>query len=704
MKKTELLAPAGGRKQYIAAVENGADAIYCGGPLFNARMKADNFTMEELQEMIDYGHLRNVRTYITLNTLIDDSQFEKAFSYAAKLYEAGADALIIQDMGLGREIKRAIPDFPLHLSTQGTVYNVEGVKAAARLGYDRIVLARELTLDEIRECCLTDTEIEVFVHGALCMCYSGQCQLSRHIGGRSGNRGVCAQPCRLPYSGGYPLSPKDICTADLIPSMIDAGVTSFKIEGRMKSPEYTAAVTSIYRKYIDLALAGRPSEVSAGDMQDLMQAFNRGGFMAGYAAGDPGDNLLSGTSPKNMGVYTGTVTSHAKNGIFTMKQEKPLSTGDILEIRSENRSQTMTLTYMKPAGKSEIAAGDIKGKVMPGDKVYRLVSKELNDRAAASFASSYVKADVDMTLTALSGDTLRLTASDKETGITAYYEDGLPVQAAEKKPADEDSIIRQLEKTGDTPFRLSESTVSIDDNIFLPAGRINSARRNVLASLESEKKENFRRSLKSVCPSDIQPAAADPEIQVYASSYEEYKKYESRLAPLGEYRLILPLREITDGKITGADAYIPQVTKGPYDQWLRTCSDEISQYLNENGIRLYAGNLSWVKHFADKGVSVYGDFGLNAVNKYICKLYEDEGAIGCITSLENASPEINGRYPLMITEHEMKEKTLTDRKGQLYSVSFDSFSHKTTIKEAGFHPDINRIKKLAKKETVRIYI
>lgn len=704
MKKTELLAPAGGRKQYIAAVENGADAIYCGGPLFNARMKADNFTMEELQEMIDYGHLRNVRTYITLNTLIDDSQFEKALSYAAKLYEAGADALIIQDMGLGREIKRALPDFPLHLSTQGTVYNAEGVKAAARLGYDRVVLARELTLGEIRECCLTDTEIEVFVHGALCMCYSGQCQLSRHIGGRSGNRGVCAQPCRLPYSGGYPLSPKDICTADLVPSMIDAGVTSFKIEGRMKSPEYTAAVTSIYRKYIDLALAGRPSEVSADDMQDLMQAFNRGGFMEGYAAGDPGDNLLSGASPKNMGVYTGTVTGPAKNGIFTMKQEKPLSTGDILEIRSENRSQTMTLTYMKPAGRSQIAAGDIKGKIMPGDKVYRIVSKELSDRAAASFASSYVKADVDMTLTALSGDTLRLTATDKKTGITAYYEDGLPVQAAEKKPADEAGIIRQLEKTGDTPFRLSESTVSIDDNIFLPAGRINSARRNVLSLLESQKKESFRRTHKDIAPSDISLAESSPGILVYASSYDEYSRFKNRLDRLGDYRLILPLRDVISEKVTFADAYMPQVTKGSYDDWLRTCADEIADYLKENSLTLYAGNLAWVKVFADRGVTVFGDFGLNAVNKYTCKLYEEEGAAGCLPSLENASPEINGRYPLMITEHEMDEKTLTDRKREIYSVSFDSFSHKTVIKEAGFNPDIGKIKKLAEKETVCIYI
>ena len=267
MKKVELLAPAGGPEQFKAAVNAGADAIYLGGSLFNARIGAGNFTLEEMKEAVDFGHLRGVKTFVTLNTLMDDKDLPQALKYASKLYEMGVDALIIQDFGLGKVIRDALPDFELHLSTQATVYNAEGVKAAQKLGYKRTVLSRECTLDDIRECASVG-EVEVFVHGALCVCYSGQCQLSRFIGGRSGNKGMCAQPCRLPYlyryaNGGTsmspsPLSPKDLSMIDRLGDMIEAGAMSFKIEGRMKSPEYVATVVSIYRKYIDATRTERP--------------------------------------------------------------------------------------------------------------------------------------------------------------------------------------------------------------------------------------------------------------------------------------------------------------------------------------------------------------------------------------------------------------------------------------------------------------
>ena len=200
-KRCELLAPAGGTEQLIAAVENGADAVYLGGRMFNARANAGNFSDEEMREAIDFAHRRNVKIHVTMNTLLKDEELEEALSYAAFLYEAGADALIIQDLGLAGLIRQFMPDLPLHFSTQGTVTDLRGVEAAARLGFDRVVLARELSLAEIREICAgTETEIEIFAHGALCVCYSGQCQLSRYFGGRSGNRGACAQPCRLPYA------------------------------------------------------------------------------------------------------------------------------------------------------------------------------------------------------------------------------------------------------------------------------------------------------------------------------------------------------------------------------------------------------------------------------------------------------------------------------------------------------------------------
>lgn len=343
----ELLAPVGGVEQLRAAVCNGADAVYLGGSIFNARMKADNFAGDGLKRAIDYAHERGTKAYITLNTLIKDDELAKAFEYACELYEAGADALILQDMGLSRLIHRHIPDFAMHLSTQGTVYNTQALDLVKDFGFKRVVPARELSLEEIKEMCRfaksSGIEIEVFVHGALCMGYSGQCQMSRLLGGgsgRSANRGLCAQPCRLPYTDENgetfcALSPKDLCTIEELPGLIEAGVDSLKIEGRLKSPEYVATVTRIYRKYLDkyrndyapdrnlssFAMeefqikesdTSKKSqteklEIAATDRRELLQIFNRGGFTSGYLNGNPGEGLLSGQSPKNQGILVGRV-------------------------------------------------------------------------------------------------------------------------------------------------------------------------------------------------------------------------------------------------------------------------------------------------------------------------------------------------------------------------------------------------------------
>ena len=359
----ELLAPVGGWAHLNAAVNNGADAVYMGGTLFNARIYAENFTKDDLPQAIDYAHAHNVKVYITLNTLIKDSELLRAFEYAAWLYEIGADAIIIQDLGLARLLHKYLPDFPLHLSTQGSLYNPEALELARELGFSRVVPARELSIREIEAVCReahalgicdnkaakaglrmsdaagdacgsSDMEIEVFVHGALCMCYSGQCQLSRGLStkgdSRSGNRGTCAQPCRHAYTDdqgnrSYALSPKDLCYIEHIPELIAAGVNSFKIEGRIKSPEYVALVTRIYRKYIDKyaellrsndwnhEVARQAYSVRPQDINYLKQAFNRGGFTTGYLFGNPGRDILSGSSPKNQGVAIGRVVAIIDN-------------------------------------------------------------------------------------------------------------------------------------------------------------------------------------------------------------------------------------------------------------------------------------------------------------------------------------------------------------------------------------------------------
>ncbi|MCE5286753.1 MAG: U32 family peptidase, partial [Pelosinus sp.] len=255
---TELLAPVGSQEALIAAVESGADALYMAGKSFGARAYAPNFDEEELAAAVRFAHLRSVSVYITVNTLIDDSEIPALISYLEYLYKIGVDAILVQDVGVAELAQQVVPDLPLHASTQMTIYNLAGVEFLQKLGFTRVVLAREVSLADIKYICQnTDVEIEVFMHGALCVCYSGQCLMSSMIGGRSGNRGRCAQPCRLPYTlvdnkgqdvldgkdaGEYLLSPRDLNTLELLPELIDAGVTSFKIEGRMKRPEYVAVV------------------------------------------------------------------------------------------------------------------------------------------------------------------------------------------------------------------------------------------------------------------------------------------------------------------------------------------------------------------------------------------------------------------------------------------------------------------------------
>ena len=336
MSNVELLSPVGEWDSLVAAVQNGANAVYFGANEFNARMNSKNFNREELKRAIEYAKLRNVKTNLTLNILIKDKEFVQAIELVKYAYECGIDAIIVQDLGLAREIIKLFPDLDVHSSTQMTVYNIDGVKEIEKLGFKRCVLARELSLDEIRNICSnTNIEIEVFIHGALCICYSGQCLMSSSIGGRSGNRGKCAGTCRLPYTllknehmveKGHLLSSKDVCTLDILPELISAGIKSFKIEGRMKSPEYVGLVTSIYRKYIDLANTNKPYIVKQEDKEKLMQIFNRGGFSTGYLKGKLGKEMIYKNKPNHIGIYVGKVLKYNPNkGYVKFKCDKEIS-------------------------------------------------------------------------------------------------------------------------------------------------------------------------------------------------------------------------------------------------------------------------------------------------------------------------------------------------------------------------------------------
>lgn len=338
----ELLSPAGGMAQLKAAVQSGADAVYLGAGSFSARAGADNFTYDELKEAVEYCHMYNVKVHCALNTLIKEHELEEAVRTAAEINRCGADAVIIQDIGLASYLRQKLPELEMHASTQMTVTSLEGVKYLEEQGFDRVVLARELSLAEIERIARgAKAEIEVFVHGAVCMCYSGQCLMSSVLGGRSGNRGRCAQPCRLPYEmiengrrcgGAYILSPKDMALISHLKELEKAGVSSLKIEGRLKSPEYVSAVTGVYRKYLDSC--GR---VTKEDMAELRNAFSRSGFTDGYLSGRLGSEMMAHDNPANNSGSIYTDAARARAAGKTMRRIPvsifaSLAEGEVLRV------------------------------------------------------------------------------------------------------------------------------------------------------------------------------------------------------------------------------------------------------------------------------------------------------------------------------------------------------------------------------------
>ena len=660
MKKAELLAPAGGPEQFKAAVNAGADAIYLGGSLFNARIGAGNFTLEEMKEALDYGHLRGVKTYVTMNTLMDDKDIPQALNYAAMLYEMGVDALIIQDFGLGKAIRDALPGFEIHLSTQATVYSPLGVRAAKELGYTRTVLARECTLEEIKACA-EEGEVEVFVHGALCICYSGQCQLSRYIGGRSGNKGMCAQPCRLPYlykdlsgriiEGSNPLSPKDICMIDRLGDLIEAGAASFKIEGRMKSPEYVATVVSIYRKYMDEYYENGGYMVSDDDRQALLQAFNRDGFSEGYLFGDPGKGLMTSGIAKNSGVFVGRVVRNSGNGIYAEASlAKEIRMHDVLEIRTGTGSTSFKVTSLKRTPSGSFLLGDLKEKVYKGDKIYRLVSEELLENSR-SIVSAAKKVPVDLFVLAKAGEPLKITAKDPASGISFSFQDsGMTVQPALKAGLSEKDLLKQLGKTGDTAYYLNDARIVMDENIFLPVSVINSARRQALKGLEEAVTASYERKV----PRDVSchPAAENSDFVIHGTVFE-----------VGDEAVILP-----------------QITKGSYDDFLMRDMRKLASKAKDSGQPVLVNSIAWIRPFAEEGVRVMGGPGLNITNRTAAEAMKELGMSNeFVSSPELLEKDQMDGVPLMITEHRLPEGTLKDRKGALYSVEFDEATHKSYI-------------------------
>lgn len=514
--RVEILAPAGSMECLKAAIAAGADAVYTGGALFGARAYAHNLTEEELLEAIDYVHLHGRRLYLTVNTLIKDREMEKQmYDYLLPYYRQGLDAVIVQDIGLFRFIRKHFPDLPIHASTQMTLTGVDGAKFLEKEGAQRIVTSRELSMAEVKKIAdETELEIESFVHGALCYCYSGQCLFSSFIGGRSGNRGQCAQPCRLLYQTPeakrpqYLLSLKDICTLELIPEMIESGIYSFKIEGRMKKPEYVAAVAFQYRKYADLylkyyeecpagedpaAYAMKKYRVCEEDRQMLLDLYNRGGFHTGYYHTQNGREMVSLNRPNHAGVPAVKVLAK-KGRTVTAKAMTDLSPQDIIELpmrRGREKADNYTCKDAVRKGMN-VQIPVFADTPFKRDEIWmRTRNSTLIDTLREEFVNGKIKERICGTFRLYPQETATLTVKCRDAEITVA---GEKAQEALSQPMSRERIEKQLRKTGNTEFEFSFLKVEIGEKVFLPMQSLNELRREALETLEKVICEKYRRS------------------------------------------------------------------------------------------------------------------------------------------------------------------------------------------------------------------
>lgn len=489
-RKVEILAPAGSYAAFEAALKAGADAVYAGGSRFGARAFADNFTEEELIRAIHEAHFHGRRLYLTLNTLLREQEINGLYEFLSPYYENGLDAVIVQDPGAVEYIRNCFPGLEIHASTQMTVTDVFGAKFAESQGMSRVVPARELSLDEIRKIRQeTGLEIECFVHGALCYCYSGQCLLSSMIGGRSGNRGACAQPCRQPYifeaaSGNarrYYLSAKDICTLELIPDLVEAGIDSFKIEGRMKNPQYVAGVTAMYRKYTDLYLTSgkKGYRVQPDDMEILMDLYNRGGFSDGYYNKRNGRDMISLSRPNHAGVPAARIIRQ-KGREVTACALTGLSGGDVLEIAGDKNDYTLGGRVEKSARFSFIVRRGVR--LRPDAILYRIRNASLLERINEDVIGRKLQRPVSGCLTLRIGSPAILRITSGRFSCESRSAD--PVQKALKAPLTRERILEQIGKTGNSPFCFSTVSVESDEEIFLPVQQLTRLRHEAFGLLE----------------------------------------------------------------------------------------------------------------------------------------------------------------------------------------------------------------------------
>lgn len=715
MKKVEILAPAGSMESLYAAINKGADAVYLGGSKFSARAYASNFDNDNMIKAVDYAHSYGVKIYVTVNTIMKENEIEEAVRYAGFLYEIGVDALILQDLGLFKRIKEEYPDFEIHASTQMTIHNGEGALYFKEKGFHRIVLSRELSLKEIEHISKDlNIETEIFVHGALCVSYSGQCLMSSMIGGRSGNRGRCAQPCRMEYTikgnntsekKAYILSPKDTCTIENVEDIINAGTYSLKIEGRMKRPEYVAGVVDNYRKAVDQILYNKKFNVEKGK-KELLQLFNRGGFSTSYLYNNLGSDLISFKNPRNTGLPLGKVE---KNDQVLLKEDIEIGDG----FRFKDKGFKINKILLKGKEVKEAKRGE-KVVIYPntykkGDELFKSSDKKLFDELEA-YLKPYqrkikLKAKVNFEPSKPMG--LKITYN----GIDYEYM-GAVVEKAEKKPLEKSRIAEALEKSGDYPFKINNVEFENFEEGFVRISDLNNLRREALEGIQKSITKSFRRKRPEQRKKEEEKIKSEHKIELI---YQCVTK--SQLEALLEEGIkdiavdvfsrdrdaikIKDLTELKEKHKVNIYLKVPNIVKNEFDK-IVDIIEKLKPYIKG----LITVNTGIIGKYKDE-LFIIGDYKLNIINSEALKFYQGEIDIPTL-SLElnrkeiknmlksnkgNVQALIYGKTELMISEYcpvgstfggkssctecnlacTRDEFTLTDRMKEKFRVMTDIF-------------------------------